>query len=90
MAAAAEAVAAQRAAAAVPQGMRKVGEAERVATLERLRTTAGEVERELMGLPLRCETVGRRRKKAELEGKLKDLEEAVALFSKRTVYITME
>ena len=79
----------ERKARAVPAGMRRVSEEEREATLARLREEGVAVERAIMALPLRCETVSRRRQKDDLERKMKDIEEAVALFSKKTVYITL-
>ena len=90
MAAKRDAEKAAKAARAIPAGMRLVGEEERLATLERLRENFRAVEKEVMALPLRCETVSRKRHKAELEARLKDLEDAIALFSKKTVYITLE
>ena len=79
----------ERKARSVPAGMRRVGDEEREATLARLREEAATVERSLMALPLRCETVSRKRQKEELERKMTDIEEAVQLFSKKTVYITL-
>ena len=78
-----------RKARAVPAGMRRVEEDERQATLARLREEGAVVERAIMALPLRCETVSRKRQKDELERKMKDIEEAITLFSKSTVYITL-
>ena len=79
----------ERKARAVPAGMRRVDEDERQATLGRLQEEAVAVERAIMALPLRCETVSRRRQKDELERKMKDIEEAISLFSKKIVYITL-
>ena len=79
----------ERKARAVPAGMRRVDEDERQATLARLREEGVVVERAIMALPLRCETVSRRRQKDELERKMKDIEEAITLFSKKVVYITL-
>ena len=79
----------ERRARAVPAGMRRVEEDERQATLARLREEGAAVERAVMALPLRCETVSRRRHKDELERKMQDIEEAITLFSKKIVYITL-
>ena len=80
----------EKAARAVPAGMRRVGEEEREATLARLRQSRDEAERQVMRLPLRCETVSRRRQKEEAEHRLQDIEDAIALFSKKVVYITLD
>ena len=80
---------ADRKARAVPAGMRRVEEDERQATLARLREEGVAVERAIMALPLRCETISRKRQKDELERKMKDIEEAITLFSKKIVYITL-
>lgn len=79
----------ERKARAVPAGMRRVEEEERQATLARLREEGVVVERAIMALPLRCETVSRKRQKDELERKMADIEEAISLFSKKVVYITL-
>jgi hypothetical protein len=80
----------EKAARSVPAGMRRVGEEEREATLARLRQSREEAERQLMRLPLRCETVSRKRQKEEAEHRLQDIEDAIALFSKKIVYITLD
>ncbi len=38
-------------------------------------------------LPLKIETLGQVKRKTELEAKLKEIEDAIAIFSKEKVYI---
>eukprot|EP00937_MAST-01D_sp_MAST-1D-sp2_P005898 g5898.t1 len=73
-----------------PPGMALMPEAERLETLAALKKSEAEGKRQLMKLPLRVETASQQRKKAELEGKMKEIEEAVAIFSREKVFINKD
>ena len=71
-----------------PKGMKLMPEEERVQTLEVLRASREEAMNQLSRMPFILETPSAKRKHTELEMKLKEIEAALALFSKNKVYIT--
>eukprot|EP00389_Voromonas_pontica_P009889 GDKH01015024.1.p1 GENE.GDKH01015024.1~~GDKH01015024.1.p1 ORF type:complete len:309 (-),score=37.73 GDKH01015024.1:204-1130(-) len=83
----AEAEAARR---AIPDGYRVLGEAERLETLATLQKKREEVEKEAGRLPLRIETVGQKRRQAELQRRLDELDGAVKVFEKKTVLVELD
>ena len=66
-----------------PPGMVLMPEEERLETLSVLMKTQESTQRELSKMPLTVETPGLRSRKSALEAKLKELEEAVTIFSAR-------
>jgi len=70
-----------------PKGMKLMPEDERVQTLEVLKASREEAMNQLSRMPFILETPTAKRKHAELEMKLKEIEAALQLFSKQKVYI---
>lgn len=70
-----------------PRGMMPMEEAERIRTLGVLQQSLVEARLKLIGLPLRIETLSQVRRKNELEAKLQEIEDAIAVFSKPKVYV---
>ena len=70
-----------------PKGMKLMPEDERVQTLEVLKSSREEAINQLAKMPFILETPTAKRKHAELEMKLKEIEAALSLFSKQKVYI---
>ncbi len=62
-------------------------EEERLDTLRVLQESLAETSKLIARLPLKIETMGQIRRKNELEAKVKELEDAIAIFSRETVYI---
>ncbi|CAG9463960.1 unnamed protein product [Pedinophyceae sp. YPF-701] len=71
----------------VPEGMRVLSEQERLETLQLLQEDHAEVERKIRALPFIVETPSQIRYKAELEERLKEIEEAVTMFSRSRVLV---
>lgn len=71
----------------IPPGMILMPEEERLATLATLQENLRKVQNELGHFPIVVETMSRKRAKAELEAKLKEIEDAISLFSKKRVLI---
>lgn len=72
-----------------PDGMVLMPEEERLETLAVLEKSLEEVNRLLARMPLKIETMGQVRRKAELDAKVKELEEAVEIFSRDEVYVAV-
>lgn len=70
-----------------PPGMTLMPEEERLDYLAVLRSSMAETNKLISRLPLKIETLGQVKRKTELEAKLKELEDAVAIFDKEKVYI---
>lgn len=70
-----------------PKGMKLMPEDERLQTLEVLLTSKDEVSKQLNKMPFVIETPSLRRKQGALESKLREIENAIELFSKPKVYI---
>jgi len=79
--------AAEAEAEAVPPGMRVIGEQERLETLQLLAEDRDKVESELRRMPFVVETPSLIRHKAALEGRLKEIDEAVRMFSRTRVLV---
>ncbi len=71
----------------VPSGMKIMPESERLDTLRVLQESLEETNKLIGRLPLKIETMGQIRRKTELEAKLKELEDAIAIFSRDVVFI---
>jgi len=71
-----------------PRGMKLMPESERLETLAALRKSQREGGAQLQKLPLHVETASQIKRKAELEGKMKEIEEAIAIFSRTKVFIS--
>lgn len=74
-------------AALTPHGMRLVAALEREAALALLREAHEAALAELRVFPLALSTAWRQRKRAELQTRLEELEQALALFSRPRVYL---
>jgi len=70
-----------------PTGMVKMSEEERLATLAVLNENSERILSDLAHLPLRVETLSAQQRKTALEAKLRDIEDAVRVFSRKTVYV---
>lgn len=70
-----------------PAGMRLMGNDERLDTLDILQSNREEALRQLSKLPFVIETPSAIKKKIDIEMKLKEIESAIALFSRPKVYI---
>lgn len=70
-----------------PSGMRLLPEAERVETLKILEQNKEKVTAEVGAMPFVVDTHGLKKRKQALENKLKDIDEAVKIFSRRKVYV---
>jgi len=79
--------AAARADPACPPGMVAMPEEERLDMLHSMQAAHKDVKAQLAGLPLVIETRAAQRRLAALEGRLAELEEAVAMFARPKVYI---
>lgn len=62
-------------------------EDERLETLELLKKNREEMERAIQALPLRIETLSAVRRKEELERRLKEIEDALKIFSRPKVLV---
>ena len=73
-----------------PRGMMLMPERERVDTLETLKRSLHEAMNQLSAMPFVIETPSLRRKHELLESKIKEIENAIGLFSRQKVYIAKE
>jgi hypothetical protein len=73
--------------AALPPGMKRMSDEERAATVATLRDNMRAIENELAKCPLRVETHGQKAKKASLEARVTEIEEALRVFQRKNVYI---
>ncbi len=80
----------EKADADCPQGMRLMAEEERLSTLETLEQSKIECGKQLAKLPFVVETPSARKKVETLEARLKEIENAIVLFSKTKVYIAKD
>eukprot|EP00388_Colpodella_angusta_P013085 GDKJ01032942.1.p1 GENE.GDKJ01032942.1~~GDKJ01032942.1.p1 ORF type:complete len:361 (+),score=50.64 GDKJ01032942.1:39-1121(+) len=74
----------------IPEGYRELSEEERVEALEGLRMNKVKVERELARLPLLIETPSHKKWAEDLELDLRDLTDAIAIFSQPRVAVPIE
>ncbi len=70
-----------------PKGTRLISEEERIEMLDNLSKTKKEIESALFKLPITLRTLSMQNKKAELENKLNELDQAIDQFSKKKVFI---
>lgn len=77
-------------AASAPPGHVVLPEAERRETLRMLRSSFGELVRELNALPVRADTLRTRERKRQLETRLARLEDGIKVFSRRTVFVKLQ
>jgi hypothetical protein len=70
-----------------PPGMRLMPEAERLQTLEILKSSQAEAMNQLQRMPFVIETPSLKRKQEALETKLREIEHAGSIFSKPKVYV---
>lgn len=73
-----------------PPGMVRYPEADRLRTLQSLRQGARDLQDEIRKFPLASSSVAQRRRKKDLEDRLVEQEEAVAIFSKDKVFVHEE
>jgi hypothetical protein len=73
-----------------PPGMTLMPEEERLNTLEVLHKSRQEAMRQLQALPFVLETPSLKRKQAMLEEKLREIDSAVAIFSKQKVFVARD
>lgn len=70
-----------------PPGTVRMSEEQRLSTLQQLNETLTKLNDELLRFPLRITTEARRVARLEQEQKIKEVEDAIQLFSKKVVYI---
>ncbi|CAM9955338.1 unnamed protein product [Discosporangium mesarthrocarpum] len=73
-----------------PPGMKLMPEEERVATLGLLQESETETQAQLNKLPLVVQTPILQRRKEDLNIKLKEIDDAKAIFSRPRVYVTRD
>lgn len=70
-----------------PPGMKLVPESDRIATLSELERNKKEIQGTINRMPILCDTMSLQQKKAQLERKLEEIEDAIKIFSRKKVYI---
>jgi len=70
-----------------PEGMRLLPEGERIETLKILEGNREKVTAEIGQMPFVIDTLGLKKRKQALENKLKDIDNAIKIFSRRKVYV---
>ncbi|XP_078470856.1 enkurin domain-containing protein 1 isoform X2 [Lampetra planeri] len=70
-----------------PEGHTAMRETERAETLACLRSTQQQLLHELGSMPMRADTLRVRERRAEIEKRLAEVEEAVRIFSRERVYV---
>lgn len=73
-----------------PRGMKLMPEDERLSTLEVLENSKAECFKQLGRLPFNVETPSMRKKQEALESKLREIENAINIFSKTKVFIAKD
>lgn len=73
----------------VPPGCKKMDEDERLETLRDLQNNKREVNSMLEKMPISMRTHALNQRKNELEDKLAEIDRAIAMFSKKVVYVSM-
>ncbi|KAJ8380325.1 hypothetical protein SKAU_G00011030 [Synaphobranchus kaupii] len=74
----------------IPPGHTMMSEPERQETLQSLKDNQQSLVKELLSLPVRMDTLGVRSRRAELDRKLSEVEEAIKIFSRDKVYIKID
>ena len=70
-----------------PPGMTMMPDSERLETLRVLQQSSDDVKEQMRRLPLRIETPSQIRRQAALEAKLKEVEDAIKIFSREKVFV---
>jgi len=73
-----------------PDGMTVMSEEDRLRTLQSLRENGDKIVNELNMFPLTVDTFSQRQRKSLLENKLKQIDQAFVIFSRKIVYITKQ
>jgi hypothetical protein len=73
-----------------PPGTKVLPESERISTLETLNSNKKEVTKILNQMPISMRTESLRRQKIELEKKLIEIDKAIEMFSRSTVFVKEE
>ena len=73
----------------VPAGCKRMAEEERLDTLRDLENNKREVNCLLEKMPISMRTHAMTKRRDELEAKLADIDRAIAMFSKKVVYVAM-
>ncbi|XP_072537102.1 enkurin domain-containing protein 1 isoform X2 [Salminus brasiliensis] len=71
----------------VPAGHTQMSEREKQETLKSLKETHRSLVSELLSLPVRADTVSVRSRRAEIDRRLSEVEEAIKIFSRDKVYV---
>eukprot|EP00238_Polyblepharides_amylifera_P004163 CAMPEP_0196594920 /NCGR_PEP_ID=MMETSP1081-20130531/79661_1 /TAXON_ID=36882 /ORGANISM="Pyramimonas amylifera, Strain CCMP720" /LENGTH=273 /DNA_ID=CAMNT_0041919323 /DNA_START=25 /DNA_END=846 /DNA_ORIENTATION=+ len=71
----------------VPEGMRLLPDDERLRTLKQLEETKKQVDLDWQKLPFNIETPGQIRHKQSLDTRLKEVEDAIKIFSRKKVFV---
>ncbi|XP_014849107.1 PREDICTED: enkurin domain-containing protein 1 [Poecilia mexicana] len=74
----------------VPPGHMMLPDGERQETLKSLKDTHGSLVSELLSLPLRSDGLSVRTRRAQLDCKLSEIEEAIKIFSRDRVYVKVD
>eukprot|EP00658_Telonema_sp_P-2_P006685 TRINITY_DN12527_c0_g1_i7.p1 TRINITY_DN12527_c0_g1~~TRINITY_DN12527_c0_g1_i7.p1 ORF type:complete len:163 (-),score=52.82 TRINITY_DN12527_c0_g1_i7:362-850(-) len=72
-----------------PAGMRLLPEGERQSMLRTLEANKEKAANEIAKLPFVIDTVGLRRRKQAMENKVKEIDDAIRVFSRKKVYVEM-
>ena len=72
-----------------PKGMRQLEDKERLSSLSILEQNKRDCEALIFKLPFNCETVGQKRRKHELEMRLKEIDDGIKIFSRKVVYVPL-
>ncbi|MGH0180787.1 UNVERIFIED_CONTAM: hypothetical protein FKN15_019055 [Acipenser sinensis] len=75
---------------AMPPGHTRMPESERQGTLNSLKTTQQDLVRQLLRLPVRADTLSVQTRRAELDSKLSEVEEAIKIFSRPKVFVKID
>lgn len=74
----------------IPAGHTQMSERERLETLQSLKDTHRSLVNELLSLPVKADTVSVRSRRAQLDQRLSEVEEAIKIFSRDKVYVKID
>ncbi|KAF4110377.1 enkurin domain-containing protein 1 [Onychostoma macrolepis] len=74
----------------VPAGHTQMSERERQETLQSLKETHRSLVSELLSLPIKADTMSVRSRRAQLDQRLSEVEEAIKIFSREKVYVKVD
>ncbi|XP_016356432.1 enkurin domain-containing protein 1-like, partial [Sinocyclocheilus anshuiensis] len=74
----------------IPAGHTQMSERERQETLRSLKETHRSLVSELLSLPIKADTLSVRSRRAQLDQRLSEVEEAVKIFSRDKVYVKVD